>query len=519
MDLNQALNCIYYGPPGTGKTYSCIRKAVQIIEQVNDSIFEKDYSQTEVENLYKKYQADGRIAFMTFHPSFAYEDFVEGLKPFRNEKEDLYYDVEDGIFKQLSISASYALYLTQQHRLLDNRSSKSKNFDALYFEFIDYLKRMMLEEAKEVIFETKMAKAVYLVNINQNSTISLSYEQGERTYQVTKSVIAKLYRKFDSTSHLDKERDTFTKLAGASKLSLYRAVFDRLKSFENTRDRTYRYLLNGRKFMGQQVQNELYLHMKKEVSHFDFQGLHTEDYKKTGNFVLIIDEINRGNLPAIMGELITLIEPDKRAGQAHAISTILPYSKESFSVPKNLYILGSMNTVDRSITNIDTAMRRRFYFKEVAPLPNLLNEKHNNQLKEEAGSYHTNTTGGNKVDLQRLLTVINSRLTSLLDKEHTVGHAYLMPVLSSEDPNATLQYIFYEQLIPLFEEYFFNDNGKLHSLLGDDFFSNSNSNGVTKNHVKDYPQDTPIQLKLVKLEGNDFANAIINIYKHDSAHR
>jgi hypothetical protein len=164
------------------------------------------------------------------------------------------------------------------------------------------------------------------------------------------------------------------------------------------------------------------------------------------NFVLIIDEINRGNVAQIFGELITLIEKDKRNGTAEAKSTVLPYSKQPFSVPKNLYLIGTMNTADRSVEALDTALRRRFFFEEMPPKPNLL------------GSI-------GQIDLKQLLININERIEILLDKDYRIGHAYLMNINTLED----LKIAFANQIVPLLKEYFYGDWGKIGLVLGEGF--------------------------------------------------
>jgi 5-methylcytosine-specific restriction endonuclease McrBC GTP-binding regulatory subunit McrB len=169
------------------------------------------------------------------------------------------------------------------------------------------------------------------------------------------------------------------------------------------------------------------------------------------NFVLIIDEINRGNVSNIFGELITLIEDSKRAGKDEALSVTLPYSKKSFSVPSNLYIVGTMNTADRSLTQIDTALRRRFHFEEMMPKPALLD-----------------SIAIDKIRLGDLLRCLNERIEALYDREHTLGHAFFME-LREKDKNTiqTLAAIFKNKVIPLLQEYFFDDWGKVQLILGD----------------------------------------------------
>ena len=171
------------------------------------------------------------------------------------------------------------------------------------------------------------------------------------------------------------------------------------------------------------------------------------------NFVLIIDEINRGNVSQIFGELITLIEPDKRTGNAEAIEITLPYSKDRFSVPSNLYIIGTMNTADRSVEALDTALRRRFSFYEMTPDYSLL------AGKEEQG-----------IDLTDLLSTINQRIEGLLDKDHAIGHSYFLRVANGE---STLKSVFFDEIIPLLQEYFYGNFGRIELVLGKGFVNSS----------------------------------------------
>lgn len=525
MKQSFPLNNIYYGPPGTGKTYRCLLKAVQLVANLSEAEFEQQYAAADVQSLFRKYQQEGRIALVTFHPSFSYEDFVEGLKPFKNEKDDLYYDIEDGIFKQICLNASYALYQQQQKRLLNEKKEGYKrNFDAIYHEFLDYLKRMMREESQEVVFETKSEKPLYLLDINKNDTLQFRYGKGSRSYGVTKASMGLLYRKFNSIEDI-KTNEDIERVTGKSNASLYWAVFNRLKIFESTRNTTYNYLLNSRRLMGRPVNDELYQNMKREIRRFDYQQLSTEDYEEAGNFVLIIDEINRGNVPAIMGELITLLENDKRAGKSHALSTILPYSRETFSVPANLYILGSMNTADRSITQLDTALRRRFSFREIRPDASLL--KHSgrrtdsknvaNQVAEERAAYRKaqDALGKLDIDLAAMLSMINARLEKLLDRDHTIGHAYLLPVLTASDPLPLLRQVFYQQLIPLLEEYFFDAPDRIQLVIGRQFFRNT---GPDQFFFPDSTESYHSQLateessELAELDNEAFVRAIRSIY-------
>lgn len=179
-------------------------------------------------------------------------------------------------------------------------------------------------------------------------------------------------------------------------------------------------------------------------------------------FAMVIDEINRGNISKIFGELITLIEPDKRDGAENAVSVTLPYSGERFSVPANVDIIGTMNTADRSLALLDTALRRRFEFVPVMP-----------DSRDDPGAPLAGlrvSAGEQVIDVPRMLDAINQRVEALYDRDHCIGHAYFTPLAKVPDGDerlVALQQVFSTRIVPLLEEYFFEDWQKIRLVLAD----------------------------------------------------
>ena len=528
------LNTIYYGPPGTGKTYLTSQRAVQLIEGLSPDELQNEYppdQRKELKFQFNKYQQQGRIAVLTFHPSFAYEDFVEGIKPFKNERNDLYYDVVDGVFKQISHNATYALYLAQQHRSLNSLSAQKREksnqplatrpFDALYFEFIDYLKRMIHEGSEEITFETMQGKALHLSNINQNNTLEFQTMKGNKTYSVTKRSLASMYRAFPDVSAIGKLNE-INEVVGQGNTSVVWAAFNRLKAFEATRYQIYHALLSNHQRAGDSVSAVQYQQMKRASQQLDFTQLSTQDYQEAGNFVIIIDEINRGNPASIFGELISLIEEDKRAGRTEALQTVLPYSREPFRVPPNLHIIGTMNTADHSVDTLDSAFRRRFFFRAIRPNPELLKPA----ITVSAGSSETTSPNdlaqaaepdaqyAQKIHLDELLRAINNRLLWLRGEDYEIGHTFLLPVLNASQPLPTLRVAVYHQFIPLLEEYFFDDWETRIAVLGPSFVEELSGENLFL--------DVPIMVNFPskryrwrELSNEEFISAVQRIYRNE----
>jgi 5-methylcytosine-specific restriction endonuclease McrBC GTP-binding regulatory subunit McrB len=454
--IQQPLNRILYGPPGTGKTYHTIDKAIQILDEgfyeenkMNRTALKEKFISLSI-NDWK--DTKGQVAFITFHQSMSYEDFVEGIKPLKpTPGGSVNYDIEDGIFKLISKLAR------------SNFESSRKKNQLLPFEETFEKFRQDWEDNQEQKFPLKTPGYDFTIIGFTNTSIQFRKASGGTSHTLSINTLKEQY--------YGKEYD-FKQGVGI----YYPAILNRLLGYSNQQSKSVAPL----------------------------------------NYVLIIDEINRGNVSQIFGELITLIETDKRIGNTEALEIILPYSKDTFGVPANLYIIGTMNTADRSVEALDTALRRRFSFEEHLPLPALLSPKqmicsfwnmpeHIDAGKEwleeplfskannfyeliglsraseklvEAQNFTTDRrewlvedlavldeSHFTEINLQLFLEAINSRLEKLLSKEHQIGHAFFINVYSvPEFYNA-----FFQKLIPQLQEYFYGDFGKIGLILGKEF--------------------------------------------------
>lgn len=411
-DLQLPKNRILYGPPGTGKTYKTIDIAVRACEpQAYARLDGKEESERrrELKKIYDRLMGENRIRFITFHQSFGYEEFIEGLRAETTDDGNVRYDIKPGIFKQICDDAAFGNAGAQ--RTLDN---------AL----------VQLQE-----------------RLSEGESITLRTHNGNPFRVTYKSETA-----FGIFPEHSKKEDL-----GQG----YNAYLKDIRAWYQDNNAEIHNVSYVRGILA-------YLIEKSEIPATPAQSTGG----KRQNFVLIIDEINRGNISKIFGELITLIETSKRAGEAEELSVSLPYSGTSFSVPNNLYLVGTMNTADRSLTALDTALRRRFEFVPMLPDTSLL-----------AGT----TIKG--IELERLLETLNARIQALYDSEHTLGHAFFMPVLQvKHDEDAAfdlLKRIMKNKILPLLEEYFYNDWQKIRLVLGDNqkeddslqFVSSINSEG------------------------------------------
>lgn len=441
-----AKNIILCGTPGTGKTYSTVLYAVSIIdEKPFDAIKAEDYST--VFARYLKYKEDGLVAFTTFHQSFGYEEFIEGIRPVVSAEEnaetgrDIEYEVHDGIFKSFCDKAGTPI-------------SGGTSVD-LGFGKNPSVWKVSLEGTGDNPTRTECLKNNH-IRIGYDSygeTPPDIYEKGDNGRNILNAFYYKMQiGDIVFSCYSNKTIDAIGVITGEPEWHDEYEHYKRLRNVkwlvkdinEDIFD------LNAQRLMMQpsvyklsvSVTDALQILRKVKPSLFTPRV-------KIPNRVFIIDEINRGNISKVFGELITLIEPTKRIGAKEQLRATLPYSGQSFGVPDNVYLIGTMNTADRSIALIDTALRRRFSFVEMQP---------------DSATLKDVLVDG--IDISEMLDTINKRITVLLDREHTIGHSYLLP-LKSDPTLERLAAIFENTIVPLLQEYFYDDYEKIQLVLGD----------------------------------------------------
>jgi len=387
--LNAPINLILYGPPGTGKTYQTIEEAIKVVAP---DLLEGEPDRAALKAAFDGLVASGHIVFTTFHQSYSYEDFVEGIRADTSKDDQLRYSVVPGVFRRICAACS---------------GTGEAQHEAAFeppFRVGEMFGGYEVRKCTVDIVELKKPRG-------NNLPIGMSLLKG----------LAALVRSGRVTIEDIRQKQVFEKVTDTT-----------LEPF----------LVNG-------YANLVPYLVERLVSRPVQPSHEVTAVAPRGPRVLIIDEINRGNISRIFGELITLIEPSKRAGMPEALSVTLPYSGDPFSVPANLHIIGTMNTADRSLAGLDIALRRRFDFHEMLPKPELLDDV----FVEE-------------VCVGTLLRVINERIELLLDRDHCIGHAYFMPL--REVPTLDLLgHIFQTNVLPLLQEYFFEDWQRIQWVLND----------------------------------------------------
>jgi 5-methylcytosine-specific restriction endonuclease McrBC GTP-binding regulatory subunit McrB len=477
LPMKEPLNQILYGAPGTGKTYQTKKKAVEIIDNV-------DHSKSKREEILERYDVLytlGQINFTTFHQSMSYEDFIEGIKPVLSPQDDtiestesktgtIEYEIKDGIFKRICLKAKgisgnidssqkidfqnknfYKMSLGGKNRLDLHNWSIENNLIFLgwggendFTSFKDIhnwkqYKEKFKKEFSDLVKESKFViQAVYTFqNMKIGDVVLIS--KGNKIIDAIGII--------ESDYYYDDSKD----------IELFQ--FRKIKWLATNMNTSPEVFVN--KGISQQAIYQFYnkdIILETFTDYFNSNSLEKTQKK----YVLIIDEINRGNVSSIFGELITLLETEKRQGtrvyNPEFIEVELPYSNEKFSVPDNLFLIGTMNTADRSVEALDTALRRRFSFIEMKSNPDLLYTEHiskgiiTNKDKTE-------------INLISILKNLNERIELLIDKDHQIGHSFFIKTQTFDE----LRVVFKDNIIPLLEEYFFGDYGKIGLVLGGEF--------------------------------------------------
>ncbi|GHG06647.1 McrB-related protein [Deinococcus piscis] len=438
------LNQILYGPPGTGKTYRVVDRALAILDP---GFLESQPTRAECKARYDTLAAQGQITFVTFHQSFGYEDFVEGIKPAMKGGQ-LSYELEDGLFLQ-AVGAASGQTGTQTESAAVNPHGQVWRIYIDGTVPVSEVRRRSLDRGEmrmgswlDSVSARREPQALSSLSEDQLNAQQLAFKDGVRVGDLvllaTGMDVIGAVGVVTGDYHFDRSESPF-----ATDYAHARPVQWLAKDLGWSASQVL-----GKKFSPQTLQRVVDADIQRLLAQLPAQDTPPQPGQRP--HVLIIDEINRGNVAKIFGELITLLEPSKRAGAAEALTVQLPLSKRPLSVPRSLYVIGTMNTADRSLTLLDAALRRRFVFEPVWPEPEVL---------------PVIDINGDALDLPQFLRAINARIERLLSREQVIGHAYLL------DVPQTLQGVaqaLQQRILPLLEEYFFEDWGQIRQVLGDD---------------------------------------------------
>jgi 5-methylcytosine-specific restriction enzyme B len=437
-------NIILYGPPGTGKTYSTVRRALELILGPEKL---EGLSESGLTALFREHQARGQIEFVTFHQAYGYEEFVEGLRPVLDvaDGQDVRYELHDGVFKRIALRAAAEGLVTP---------TDTPDFDELWGRLVVEIAE---EDVRVVQGQSGKQYVLQLTGQGNIATVQCEVDSEGNVTEVSarQQVASKRNSRFvwEHRTALGPEPEQFTS-AGLSDL------FARERGNQGSHHYTalwivYNQLLALSRTVAGRRQ-ELIDRVARVQQGLDRPtpgGASFSFSARNRQYVLIIDEINRGNVSKILGELITLLEPDKRLGARNELKLPLSYSPtHRFAVPPNLHVLGTMNTADRSIALMDVALRRRFTFEELMPSSTIIREVLRKKVPDTLF-----------IDLVvELFDTLNARIRFLYDRDHQLGHAYFLEVNDVED----LRRVFVERVIPLLQEYFYGAWDKICTVLG-----------------------------------------------------
>ena len=453
-----SLNTILYGPPGTGKTYATARRCVEICDGPGER------SHEEVRERYRKLVEQGRVEFITFHQSYGYEEFVEGLRPATGGDEE-----ENG-------GGGPGFRLVATDGVIKRIAERARKVAGPTENFFDFDGRRIFkmglgdpaDQGQHAVFDECIEKGYVLLGyggdvdwcedrFNDPQEILARWQEDDPD-ATGKSPNVQFMGQFRAKM---KEGDLVIVPRG---LYQFRAVGEvtGLYQFVPRDDGSYphRRAVHWRWHDAEEGMpiSEIYDRSLSAPTIYELNRRtvrlerlqsylgQSEGSKRRLAHVLVIDEINRANVSKVMGELVTLLEEDKREGAENEVALTLPHSRKRFTLPSNLHIVGTMNTADRSIALLDTALRRRFVFEELPP--------DSRKLCEAARK-----TG---IDLPSVLRAMNERLEWLIGRDHLIGHAWLMGARTREDVDRAMR----RKIIPLLAEYFYDDWEKVLAVLG-----------------------------------------------------
>ena len=440
--LDHPLNTILYGPPGTGKTYATFQRCVEFCGstvggKTPEAIHER----------YRKLVEEGRVEFVTFHQSYGYEEFVEGLRPeTEGDGGGFRLKVRDGVLKRIAKRArSTPAVHTRKRKFVKIQLSEQDVFEeCMKDDCVRFgpSKNWSDEDWSDARHDT------YDGCLNR---FEERWGQGSKRFWNATS--AATFRAWVNRGDIVVVPDGYSK-------SKYRAVGEIVGDYEYARRSSsplwphrravrWHWRAKGnpspvRDFQDKGFGGQLVHELRPSRPDILLQNLQQDRQRQP--YVLVIDEINRANIAKVLGELITLLEEDKREGAENELAVTLPHSNERFTLPPNLHVLGTMNTADRSIALLDTALRRRFVFEEITPEPALLTK-----AGESAG-----------VKLPAVLRAMNDRLEWLVGRDHLIGHAWFLKANSREAVDEVMR----RKVIPLIAEYFYDDWEKVRAVLG-----------------------------------------------------
>lgn len=467
------LNTILYGAPGTGKTYNSVIRALEIITgkhyDLPSDMAEREETYSKYVEEFNNYKQKGQIEFVTFHQSLGYEDFVEGIKPIMdNEASDLKYKVEPGIFKKIVMRAREQTYSATVDNIDFSKTrifkmSLGQGIDNPIFDYCMENDVIANGYGREIDFTGVKSKQDISVRLGSEKPYDFNVEAMTRFIlwmnpgdivliangKSSIAAIAQIEGDYEYKADADIEYKHFRKVKWLYKGDIpVSAVYSKNFSMQSI----YAFF-NKSKYGTSEYNTNINTDYINELI------CGKDGDNKDKKYVLIIDEINRGNISKIFGELITLLEPSKRIGAKEALEAMLPYSQEHFGVPNNLYIIGTMNTSDRSIATVDIALRRRFEFVPMRPETDLI------------------ATDVDGIKLRSIVEKINRKIEVLLDEDHMIGHSYFLKL----DSVAKVRDVWFNKIMPLINEYFYGDWEKINLILGNDFIK-----GIS---IDDMPED------------------------------